>query len=690
MALIEIQIRTDRFCKLIEGEVNSQPLNSPTIDHPAIAGKPLEMIACKDCKFTEAWADDLVAFESTFVFYYYDSLEVQVRPAGSFGVGTPPALEAQVYIGFRMMGTVNNWHLEYELFLGRGILSFRKGVFPIGVPSNFAGAEITGTQELIAIRIATQATDLTAPVVNNLGPAEWCQTVPGELIADETRTVLDRALDDAVQPPEPPPAWQWWKPKPKHQELRKEGAARAAWFPSLHYAVAQGDITAVDACPIADIDIEIELTLTVRPEVTPGNGLRTVAKLSWDADSTWCSIAAGLLLGVPVGIAFAVMAEDQVSETILGKKINSGGFREIERDDDSITFERIGGAPSSPSREFEIDTLAIVAEGIRTSGTIRPKVRARLEGSATPPEAGISINCNIRAVGLKLNPAEVVLWTVHGDNIRPDVRPEPFVFLENIKFEPPNAWKIEAKDFLKSAASSTPGDILLVFRDPDAGRLPAGTATSIYLPTNLGVRWVDLGKIPPMDPQVLIEFDAQRLMQSYCDSITNPWAAGLTKLEWVDPLVDPDHVDRDRFRFWALGLQDLPADARIEVVASGTDGRERLVGVVEGMKNVVLEVLTSPKETLALRVRDTFHAPRPTVARGWFVPTQGLANHEEYVRNNLIEASAVMASNSERAVHIARTHVDWAAAPRLKTGERFVKDEKQLLVGVVRGIERIQ
>jgi hypothetical protein len=154
--------------------------------------------------------------------------------------------------------------------------------------------------------------------------------------------------------------------------------------------------------------------------------------------------------------------------------------------------------------------------------------------------------------------------------------------------------------------------------------------------------------------------------------------------------VDPDFDHRDRFRFWALGLQDLPANARIEVVASATDGGERLVGVVEDMKDVVLEVLTSPKETLAFRVREGFHAPRPTVARGWFVPTRGLANQEEYVRNNLLAASAVMASDSELAVHMARTRVDWAAAPRLKTGERFVKHEKQLFVGVVRGIERIQ
>jgi hypothetical protein len=691
MALIEVQIRTDRLCRLIEGEVNSQELPSPTVDHPAIAGKLIERIECKDCKFAESWADDVTAFESTFVFYYYSSLETQVRSAGSFGVGTPFAQNAKVYIGLRMKSD-NNWRIEYELLLGHGILSFRKGVFPISVPSNIviAAAELIGTQELVSIRIATNPAELTAPVVNKLEAAEWCQTVSGELIAEEIRKVLDKALDDAVAPPPQPPSWEWWKPKPKHKELRKDGPARAAWFTGQGYAVAQGDITAVDACLIADIDVGIELTLTVTPQVMPGNALRTVATLTWDADSTWCSIATGLLLGFPVGIAVAVLAENEVSETILGKKISSASFNEIGRDDDSITFEKIAAPPPPPSREFEIAALAIVTEGIRTSGTIRPKVRARLEGSATPPQAGISIDCNIRAVGLKFNPAEAVLWSMAGDVMRLDVKPKPRVFLDNVKFEPPNAWKIEAKDYLKLATTSTPGDVLLVLRDPDTGRLPAGTATSMYLPTNLGVRWIDLGTIPEMDPEILQVADAEQLMNRYCDSIANPWAEGLTQLEWVDPLVDPDYDYRDRLRFWALGLQDLPSDARIEVLATSMRGGERLLGVVEGMKEVVLEALTSPEETLAFRVRKGFHASRPSIARGWFVPTRGLANHEEYVRDNLPAASAFGASDSERAVRRRRPSVDWATMTRLKTGEQFVKHGKELLVGVIRGIERIQ
>jgi hypothetical protein len=154
MALIEVQIRTDRLCKLIEGEISSRPLDGPTIDYPVIVGKPLERIECKDCKFVESWAENVTAFESTFVFYYYSSLETQVRPAGSLGVGTPSALEAKVYIGLRMKRDKDKWgkdywFIEYELFLGRGGLSFRTGVFPIGITSGIAiaAAELIGTGE---------------------------------------------------------------------------------------------------------------------------------------------------------------------------------------------------------------------------------------------------------------------------------------------------------------------------------------------------------------------------------------------------------------------------------------------------------------------------------------------------------------------------------------------------------------
>src|SRR6185503_4064322 len=138
------------------------------------------------------------------------------------------------------------------------------------------------------------------------------------------------------------------------------------------------------------------------------------------------------------------------------------------------------------------------------------------------------------------------------------------------------------------------------------------------------------------------------------------------------------------------GLRDLPREARIEFVASSADGTERPVGVVEGMKDAVLEVLTSPKESLAFRVLNPFSAPRPTVARGWFVPTRGVADHGQYANNQIATRRVNADSASRRVLELGPARVHWGTATRLKNGERLFKHGKQVFVGVVRGIERIQ
>ena len=152
---------------------------------------------------------------------------------------------------------------------------------------------------------------------------------------------------------------------------------------------------------------------------------------------------------------------------------------------------------------------------------------------------------------------------------------------------------IEVDTEVMPPSSSKPGHVVLTFRDPPGGRLPAGTATSVYLFSNYGVRWVDLGTIPALSPELLVQLDARKLMNSYCDSISNPWAGGLTEFTWVDPLLDPDYLERQaglgRLRLWSVGLRDLPETARVELLAIGPEGRERQLGVIEGRRNVALE-----------------------------------------------------------------------------------------------------
>ena len=364
---------------------------------------------------------------------------------------------------------------------------------------------------------------------------------------------------------------------------------------------------AVDACPLFNVDIGIELTLFAVTFEFPSPGTqKTRAVLTWDADSTLCDVLGaltfgvlgGVALGVGIGTALTVAIANQVSDTILGKRLNPGdGLVETGRTDDSITYERLGPAPPPPSPEFEITHGSATSSGLTVGGVIKPKVRAKLVGETVAPTAGIDINCNLRSVSVSLRPAKVLLRTDKPDRL-------PWFFFDRIFFDPAGAWAIDVDTAIVSPASTKSAHVVLTFRDPPGGRLPAGTATSVYLFTNYGVRWADLGVIPEVSPDLLVKFDARRLMNVYCDSISNPWAGGITRFGWVDPLLDPDYLERQiesgRLRLWTLGVRDLPEIARVELVAIGPEGRERPLGVIEGRRHVALEVLTKTNESLAV------------------------------------------------------------------------------------------
>ena len=700
MAIIEVQMRTDRFCELVRGEFNSLPLDRPSYDEPVeIAGKSLERIECTSCSFNEM-GDEQVVLDAKLAFDYHDSL-INVRNAGSLKPATPVRKEylfrLRLWMAFEDK-PVRHPVLHYEL-LAFGIKSVKKDTFPISMPSDltFVDAAIVANDNVVAIRLGTADGDpVRAPLVDRTDGREWMQHVPGALIADTIRRVFDRTLDEAVKLPPPPDPNKPWLPKPKKpQELRKEGPASASWnfeF-ATGFVMASGDIVAVEACPLFDVNISIELKLVVTFEFPSPGAMKTRAVLTWDADSTWCDVlttlTSVLVLGVPfgigIGIAFHVGIENEVSDTILGKRITPGdGFVEAGRTDDSITFEQVAGAPPPPSAEFAITHGKATSAGLALGGVITPKVRANLVGETVAPIAGIDMNCNLRSVSVSLRPAKVLLRTDRPDRL-------PWFFFDKIVFEPAGAWLIDVSTEIVSPASTTPAHVVLTFRDPPGGRLPPGTVTSVYLFTNYGVRWVDLGVIPLVSPDLLIKFDARKLMNIYCDSISNPWEGGITKFEWVDPLIDPDYIERQvvfgRRRLWTLGLRDLPAIAQVELLAIGPEGRERPLGVIEGRRHVALEVLTEANETLAMRTRRGFDAPAPTLTQSWFYPaaTVDMNAGAAVTATALAERIAGELLSQEK-----RGRLPWATAIKLQRQTLAAPHNGRIVVGtVVRG-QRVQ
>ena len=434
------------------------------------------------------------------------------------------------------------------------------------------------------------------------------------------------------------------------------------------------------------MDISIDINLAVTFEFPNPGAMKTRAVLTWDADSTWCDILSTLTFGFPVGIGFHVGAEDEVSDTILGKKFTPGdAFSEASRTDHSITFERLASSPSAPSAEFVTTHAGATAGGLAVGGDIKPKTRPILVGEAIAPMAGMAIDCNLRSVGLVMHPAKVLLRTE-----KPPLL--PWFFFEKIVFEPPGAWVMEVDTEFVSPASSTPAHVVLTFRDPPGGRLPAGTATSVYLFTNYGVRWVDLGVIPELSPNILI--GADDLMNRYCDSISNPWAHGMTDLGWVDPLLDPDY-DRQqrelgRLRLWTVGLRNLPDTARIELVAVARGGGERLLGIVEGRKQIALELVTEADETLAVRTERAFTAPAPTLSRSWFYPASEIGTESGSAPSVPDAAALTNRIAGALAEQETRGRLPWATAVRLQRRTVAVSHRGRIVVGTVAPGQRVQ
>ena len=146
-----------------------------------------------------------------------------------------------------------------------------------------------------------------------------------------------------------------------------------------------------------------------------------------------------------------------------------------------------------------------------------------LQGSVSAPTSGLHIDCNKKSVTVESRPAQVFLNNIGMDG-------PPKVFPNGILFSPPGAWVAvpgTSNDWL---------DLALTFANPP-GRVPVGTATSVILDTDCGVRWVDLGVIPP-DHKPPTAGDILEMI-SQCMAISDSWGLGVMNLGW---LVDPPGI----------------------------------------------------------------------------------------------------------------------------------------------------
>ena len=601
MAVIELQIREQRFVDLFVARFNNSPLPAATLDFPAeLKGLPLERLECLGAT-VEALSETELRISADVVFHFHASLD-EVRAAGS--LNRPPSQTLRRSVPFSAsIGMVKKSEDNDEL-----VPALRLSVAGDPIPAanmilslppeiQFAAGAVVLGDGVVALRIGTTDKDsLTTPVRSEVGGDDWAQVIGGQFFADILVASLERSIegvlsDDTYCNRGPGGAW-----------VSVEGMGR--------FAAASAEITKIKAC-FGYLNIEVELI--VRADLqTSGQHLITALTLTGDADSTLCDFAGLIYLGpIGAGVVHAI-AEDKVAAEVLGKAKPEEGFHEIRRTDRAITYERTSLIPT-PSSAFVLTGSEIGERGLVARGSLQfQRPRRGLEGEATPPISEHRTNCGRRSVDVHFEPASVALRDIGAGTPR----------LFAARFEPADAWVVVP------GPTNSHLDLSLKFVDPPTGRLPAGTATSVFLFTDCGVRWADLGTIPPEQEQASIGQIAE--MISECMAISDSWGDGAMNLGW---LVDPPDVQHgiDLVRQWSVGFRELPAGARIELLARAADGEERVVAVVENAVEQAVLVTTAAHETLVIRAGQSLSAPAPTVSQRWLVPFASLALEAEPV-----------------------------------------------------------
>ena len=589
MAIIELQMRRDAFISFVMNEINRQRLPSPGIDlFPQIKGKLLQRIECTGATVEASAGAARVIVQADLVFHH--NTLAAVRAAGSLQAPVTERFEVTlpvtIAVAFDSNGVPSvQWSILNGAFPGKSI------PLELGDEIPVRSGAVVADDTVVAIRLGTRVDDpVTESIVDRLGSGDWAQLVGGQVIADVFTQHFADAIAGAVD-----------------DKLTLDTPAAGAWFPAFggsgRMVGVSATVVAVDEC-LFDIDVPVDLQLvgTFQPS---GASMVTTLTLSWEPDSTVCEIVGGLLFTPIASVAINGIANDKASERLLGTAQPFEGFREVARTDESITYQRTT-VTDTPSPRFVLQRTEITDEGILTGGALSLQSANRsLEAEVTTPSSALKRDCHRRTVTVEFRHATASLRDLGVEG------GPPRLLDKGVTFDPPDCW------WIVPGASNTWLDLTLAFVDPPSGRLPAGTATSVFLHTDCGLRWLDLGVIPAQRPAPSTGDIVEML--SHCMAISDRWGMGILNLHW---LVDPPDVLHgiDPLRQWTVAARGLPVGTHVEFVAVDRGGGERRLGAFEASADFAVDLLTGPTETLLIKTPPDLEAPAPTVWQRWIVP----------------------------------------------------------------------
>jgi hypothetical protein len=612
VAIAELQIRQTAFSLMIQHLASNQRLPSATLKIPnfsVLDDMPLDGIACVGCTFAGFDLDGMFA-DLELQFRFYSGLAA-VRSAGS--LQQPPTQTANHILRLQFSIAVNSSGvpaLTIKDPLGlKGLESLASNRIDLSSLAPFpvvaSSILLSDDDSIVAIRLASDPSDpVRAPAVNRLPEgSDWAQFVPGSAIADVIRTSLGNAVASVVD---------------GNSKYGVGKAASAAYItvplptipaaPPFIWGSAQ--VKAIDACFIFNIDVAVDLRV-IATFVTNGPSIETTLVLSWSADSTWCQVADFFVATPFITFFIAQRASDKASQSILGSGVDPSGFHEISRGDDSITYRQQKILPVPPP--LKITASNFDNDGLVVSGIMQyPPPGLGLQGWVEPATSGLSVSCSSRRVTVKFNSPQVGLVDHNLPGDPPRIFPETLVV-------PADAWVV-----IPGTGNDTL-ETLITFADPPSGRLPAGTATSVFISTDCGMRWVDLGVIPP-DHSAPTTADTAAMISS-CMAKSAAWKERVLSVKWL-PRPEGDTRTNPAIRQWLVGMVGMAERTQLQFVAIGRGGAERIIGTSEKRKDLAAEIVTAADETLEIRSNQDQN-PAPTImSQRWISPLASMRLRE--------------------------------------------------------------
>lgn len=612
MSIIEIQFREDAFCEIVKAEIIRIPPPSELIQFIYTYGQLifpsprqilLDHIVCEHVAIVGRTLQGAVPLPGAILLEVTIKLVLTSKEnAVAAGHLAVPAPEQVIAMRFWLECTLSPERaIKFKMVEAEDErMSFVpvSGAIELGqsFPQRFMArviqiftAAIVAKDGVVSMRVGLSFAERDNPQAvleywmgNRLGSARWGLFIPGIFFANIIAAEINDAADQGVALSGDP-------------TLEVKNRAEGSWLVPARFARAVVDMNAIDALPLGfDVPFAIGVKLMLQPN---GNiGLYLDTHIYWVAGDLLTNLGLGVVQDLINDAARENMRPPASAQIETGRGDNFVDYRA------SIPL----AGPRSHAFRTTVDVIAVDDHGVAITGSVVVLPVPTATWSATLPYWTFSGSCSSRNVVQKLHPPMVQL--VGGD---------PFLSLWQVMGDVNSnpSWEMKERH---SWPGATPVTLNVEFQPARKllGEVQTGVPFAAFIYSNLGLRWVNFGIIPPKpavsDRDLLGRTAA---LVSKCMAISDRWRMGVLHLDW---LVDPPKLDLNlgfpQLKQWQISATEVEEVKFVDVTAIGADESRRPISRFPVTDNMLdFSVITELNETLELRTAVNMAGRTPNI-----------------------------------------------------------------------------